>query len=118
EGHGKLLAGRKVELRRHDGSTEIYEADNVILASGSVPVNIPVAEADGDVVVNSTGALSFNAVPKRLGIIGAGVIGLELGSVWSRLGSEVVCLEALDSFLSVMDQQIAKETQKILGKQG
>lgn len=118
EGHGKLLAGHKVELRRHDGSTEIYEADNVILASGSVPVNIPVAEVDGDVVVDSTGALAFTSVPKRLGVIGAGVIGLELGSVWSRLGAEVVCLEALDSFLSVMDQQIAKETKKILTKQG
>lgn len=118
EGHGKLLAGRKVELRRHDGSTEIYEADNVILASGSVPVSIPVAQVDGDVVVDSTGALAFTSVPKRLGVIGAGVIGLELGSVWSRLGAEVVCLEALDSFLSVMDQQIAREAQKILTKQG
>ncbi|MGQ9426716.1 dihydrolipoyl dehydrogenase [Gilvimarinus sp. F26214L] len=118
QGHGKLLAGRKVELQRPDGSTETYEADNVILASGSVPVNIPVAEIDGDVVVDSTGALDFKSVPKRLGVIGAGVIGLELGSVWNRLGSEVVCLEALDTFLAVMDQQIAKETRKILTKQG
>lgn len=117
-GHGKLLAGRKVELQKPDGSTEVYEADNVILASGSVPVNIPVAEIDNDVVVDSTGALKFDSVPKRLGVIGAGVIGLELGSVWSRLGSEVVCLEALDTFLAVMDQQIAKETKKILTKQG
>lgn len=117
-GHGKLLAGRKVEFRGNDGKTETLEAENVILASGSVPVNIPVAEVDNEVVVDSTGALTFESVPKRLGVIGAGVIGLELGSVWKRLGSEVVCLEALDTFLAVMDQQIAKETKKILTKQG
>ncbi len=117
-GTGKLLAGRKVEYTDHDGNTKTLEADNVILASGSVPVNIPVAKVDNDVIVDSTGALEFTEVPKRLGIIGAGVIGLELGSVWSRVGSKVVCLEAMDSFLSIMDQQIAKEAKKILTKQG
>ncbi|GAB1259044.1 dihydrolipoyl dehydrogenase [Aurantivibrio plasticivorans] len=117
-GHGKLLAGRKVEYTSNDGKVEVLEADNVILASGSVPVSIPVAKTDGEVVVDSTGALNFDKVPKRLGIIGAGVIGLELGSVWGRLGSEVVLLEALDSFLAMMDQQIAKEAKKILSKQG
>ncbi|MFL0797347.1 MAG: dihydrolipoyl dehydrogenase [Cellvibrionaceae bacterium] len=117
-GTGKLLAGRKVEFTDHDGKVQVLEAENVILASGSVPVNIPVAPVDNDVIVDSTGALEFQEVPKRLGVIGAGVIGLELGSVWSRLGSEVVCLEAMDDFLAMMDQQIAKETQKILTKQG
>ncbi len=117
-GHGKLLAGTKVEFTDNDGKVSELQADNIILASGSVPVNIPVAEVDGDVVVDSTGALEFTSVPKKLGVIGAGVIGLELGSVWNRLGSEVVCLEALDSFLGMMDQQIAKETKKILSKQG
>ncbi len=117
-GTGKLLAGRKVEYTDHDGNTKTLEADNVILASGSVPVNIPVAKIDNDVIVDSTGALEFQEVPKRLGVIGAGVIGLELGSVWSRLGSKVVCLEAMDTFLSIMDQQIAKEAKKILTKQG
>ncbi len=117
-GHGKLLAGRKVEFTDHDGKTTVLEAGNVILASGSVPVNIPVAPVDNDIIVDSTGALEFTSVPKRLGIIGAGVIGLELGSVWSRLGAEVVCLEAMDKFLANMDQQIAKETQKIFTKQG
>jgi len=117
-GSGKLLAGRKVEFTDNDGNVQTLEADNVILASGSVPVDIPVAPVDNDVVVNSTGALEFSEVPERLGVIGAGVIGLELGSVWSRLGSKVVCLEALDSFLVMMDQQIAKETKKILTKQG
>lgn len=117
-GTGKLLAGRKVQYTSFDGKEEILEADNVILASGSIPVNIPVAPADGDVIVDSTGALEFDAVPARLGVIGAGVIGLELGSVWNRLGSKVVCLEAMANFLAIMDQQIAKETKKILTKQG
>ncbi|HEY7773156.1 MAG TPA: dihydrolipoyl dehydrogenase [Marinagarivorans sp.] len=117
-GTGKLLANRKVQFVDFDGKEEVLEADNVILAAGSVPVNIPVAPVDNDVIVDSTGALEFTEVPKRLGVIGAGVIGLELGSVWNRLGSSVVCLEAMDKFLAIMDQQIAKETQKILTKQG
>jgi dihydrolipoamide dehydrogenase len=117
-GTGKLLAGRKVEVTDFEGKVSVYEAANVILASGSSPINIPVAPVDNNVIVNSTGALEFSEVPKRLGVIGAGVIGLELGSVWNRCGSKVVVLEALDSFLSIMDQQIAKETQKILTKQG
>jgi len=117
-GTGKLLAGKKVEVTDFDGKVTVYEAENVILASGSSPINIPPAPVDNDIIVNSTGALEFAEVPKRLGVIGAGVIGLELGSVWNRCGSKVVVLEALDSFLAIMDQQIAKETQKILVKQG
>lgn len=117
-GTGKLLAGRKVQYVNHDGKEEILEADNVILASGSIPVNIPVAPIDNDIIVDSTGALEFSEVPPRLGVIGAGVIGLELGSVWNRLGSKVVCLEAMESFLAMMDQGIASEAKKILTKQG
>lgn len=117
-GSGKLLANKQVLVTDADGKETTYEAENVILASGSVPVNIPPAPVDGDVIVDSTGALEFSEVPERLGVIGAGVIGLELGSVWSRLGSKVVCLEALDSFLAIMDQTIAKESKKILSKQG
>ncbi len=117
-GTGKLLAGKKVEVTDFDGKVTVYEAGNIILASGSSPINIPPAPVDNDVIVNSTGALEFTEVPKRLGVIGAGVIGLELGSVWNRCGSKVTVLEALDSFLAIMDQQIAKETQKILTKQG
>lgn len=117
-GTGKLLAGRKVQFVDFEGKEEILEAENVILATGSIPVNIPVAKVDHDVIVDSTGALEFKEVPERLGVIGAGVIGLELGSVWNRLGSKVVCLEAMDNFLAIMDQQIAKESQKILTKQG
>jgi dihydrolipoamide dehydrogenase len=117
-GTGKLLAGKKVQYIDFEGKEQILEAENVILASGSIPVNIPVAPVDGDVIVDSTGALEFSEVPQRLGVIGAGVIGLELGSVWNRLGAKVVCLEAMENFLAMMDQQVAKEAQKILTKQG
>lgn len=118
EGAGKVLAGKKVEVTKLDGSVDILDAANVIIAAGSIPVAIPPAPVDQDIIVDSTGALDFQEVPKRLGVIGAGVIGLELGSVWSRLGSEVVVIEALDDFLPAVDQQIAKEAKKILTKQG
>lgn len=117
-GTGKLLAGRQVEYTDHKGNTKTLSADNVIIATGSQPINIPVAPIDGDTIIDSTGALELTEVPERLGVIGAGVIGLELGSVWSRLGSKVVLLEAMDEFLAIMDQQIAKESQKIFTKQG
>lgn len=119
QGTGKLLAGKKVEVTDAKDKKTIYEAENVILASGSVPVEIPPAALDdAGTIVDSTGALAFDKVPKRLGVIGAGVIGLELGSVWSRLGSEVVVLEAMDDFLPAMDKMIAKDAQKTLTKQG
>ncbi|REC95859.1 dihydrolipoamide dehydrogenase [Kushneria indalinina DSM 14324] len=118
EGTGKLHPGKKIEVTDHDGNSETYEAENVVIASGSVPVEIPPAPLTEGLIVDSSGALEFQEVPKRLGVIGAGVIGLELGSVWSRLGSDVTVLEAMDSFLPVVDDQIAKETKKLLGKQG
>ena len=117
-GTGKLLAGKKVELTANDGAVSVIEASNVILASGSLPIDIPVANVDGDLIVDSTGALEIGEVPKRLGVIGAGVIGLELGSVWNRLGSDVVLLEAMEDFLAIMDKAIAKESKKIFTKQG
>ena len=118
QGHGKLLAGKQVEVTKEDGSNEVLAAENVILASGSRPVEIPPAPVDQKVIVDSTGALEFQAVPKRLGVIGAGVIGLELGSVWSRLGAEVTVIEALDKFLPAADEQLSKEALKIYTKQG
>lgn len=117
-GTGKVLAGAKVEVTDKDGNVQVLDAGNVIIAAGSVPVTIPPAPVDNEYIVDSTGALELTEVPPRLGVIGAGVIGLELGSVWGRLGSEVVVLEALDEFLPMMDAQIAKETGKILKKQG
>ncbi|WP_420591253.1 dihydrolipoyl dehydrogenase [Bacterioplanoides sp.] len=118
EGTGKVLAGKKVEFTNHAGVTETIDAENVIIATGSVPVDIPPAPKTDDIIVDSTGALEFTEVPKRLGVIGAGVIGLELGSVWGRLGSEVVVLEAQDNFLHLVDQTVAKEAKKLFTKQG
>jgi len=117
-GTGKLLKDKSVVVTDKDGKVTNLTADNVILAAGSVPIEIPPTPLDGDTIVDSTGALEFQSVPKRLGVIGAGVIGLELGSVWSRLGAEVVILEAVDAFLPMVDEQIAKEAKKILTKQG
>ncbi|TGG95697.1 dihydrolipoyl dehydrogenase [Natronospirillum operosum] len=116
EGTGKLLANKVVEVTGHDGKVQKLEAKNVILASGSVPIDIPPTPIDGKHIVDSEGALEFDAVPKKLGVIGAGVIGLELGSVWKRLGSEVVVLEAQDKFLAAADQQLAKAAYKSFTK--
>ena len=117
-GTGRLLAGRSVEYTPHDGEMRVLSAEHVILAPGSVPVDIPPAPVDGELIVDSTGALAFTEVPKRLGVIGAGVIGLELGSVWNRLGSEVVILEALEDFLPMADQRISRDALKIFRAQG
>ena len=116
-GTGRLLAGRKVEFTPPGGAAEVIEAGSVILATGSTPIEIPPAKFDGERIVDSTGALEFCEVPKRLGVVGAGVIGLELGSVWARLGSEVVVIEALPEFLMMVDQQVSKEAYKLFTKQ-
>ena len=117
-GVGKVLVGAKVEVTDNKGNVQVLDASNVIIAAGSVPVSIAPAPIDDEHIIDSTGALRLTEVPVRLGVIGAGVIGLELGSVWRRLGSEVVMLEALDEFLPMMDVQIAKEAGKIFKKQG
>ncbi|MEJ8566665.1 dihydrolipoyl dehydrogenase [Elongatibacter sediminis] len=118
-GTGRLLAGRQVEVQPADGSgTVTLEAKNVILASGSVPIEIPNVEFNGDTIVDNVGALDFTDVPGKLGVIGAGVIGLELGSVWSRLGSDVILLEALEDFLPAADATIAKQAAREFKKQG
>jgi dihydrolipoyl dehydrogenase len=118
QGHGRLLAGNKVLVKAADGTEKTLEAKSVILASGSTPIRLRSVPHDGKYIVDSWNALEFDAVPKRLGVIGAGVIGLELGSVWRRLGSEVVVLEALETFLPMVDQTIAKEAQRHFKKQG
>ncbi|MBM4225677.1 MAG: dihydrolipoyl dehydrogenase, partial [Gammaproteobacteria bacterium] len=118
QGHGKLLAGRQVEFTAHDGSVKVFIAKHVVLASGSQPMPLKTAPFDGQHIVDSWGALEFASVPKRLGVIGAGVIGLELGSVWRRLGADVVVLEAMPTFLAMADQQLAKEAHKHFKKQG
>ena len=118
QGRGKVLSGARVEVTNGKENPSIVDAGSVIIAAGSVPIAIPPAPINGDTIVDSTGALEFDSIPKRLGVIGAGVIGLELGSVWKRLGSEVVLLEALDTFLPMMDSQVASESAKIFKKQG
>ncbi|NNG12711.1 MAG: dihydrolipoyl dehydrogenase [Halobacteria archaeon] len=118
QGHGQLLPDRQVRVSVPDGGEQTLSADNVILATGSAPVAIDAAPLEGDRIVDSAGALNWTEVPQRLGIIGAGVIGLELGSVWRRLGSEVTLLEAQDVFLSMADQQLARTSLKLFGKQG
>jgi dihydrolipoamide dehydrogenase len=117
-GHGKLLADRKVEFTPKSGEPEVLEARYVILATGSAPVELKVAPFDGDSIVDSWGALEFEKVPQTLGVVGAGVIGLELGSVWSRLGSEVVVLEAMEDFLAAVDRDVASEAAKQFKRQG
>lgn len=118
QGHGRLLTGRRVEFTAADGTRRELTAKHVILASGSVPVELKSAPFKAPHIIDSQGALELDAAPKRLGVIGAGVIGLELGSVWRRLGSEVTVLEALPDFLGVADQQVAKEAARHFKKQG
>ena len=117
-GHGKLLAGKKVEFTPVNGDVEIIDASHVILASGSIPIELPVAKYDGDKIVDSWDALEFDAVPKRMGVIGAGVIGLEIGSVWARLGAQVTVIEAMDDFLFIADRDVARTAAKEFKKQG
>lgn len=117
-GRGKLLDGRRVSVTSDDGEVDEIQAKHVILAPGSVPIEIPAAPLDYENVVDSTGALEFAETPGRLGVIGAGIVGLELGSVWARLGSEVVILEALDDFLPATDRRVARDALRIFSKQG
>jgi dihydrolipoamide dehydrogenase len=117
-GHGKLLAAGRVEYTAHDGTKRELTAKHVVLASGSVPVELKSLPFDGKRIIDSWGALELDAVPQRLGVIGAGVIGLELGSVWRRLGAEVVVLEALPDFLPMADGAVSKEALRHFKKLG
>jgi dihydrolipoamide dehydrogenase len=116
-GRGKVTSTNTVEVTKSDGSVENVESKNIIIATGSKPIEIPSA-IFGENIVDSTGALSFKKVPETLGVVGAGIIGLELGSVWSRLGSKVTVIEALDEFLPMADKDISKESLKEFKKQG
>jgi dihydrolipoamide dehydrogenase len=117
-GHGKLLADKKVEFTPVGGEPEIIAAEHVILASGSIPIELSVAPFDGEQIVDSWSAIEFDNVPESLGVIGAGVIGLELGSVWARLGAKVTILEAMDDFLFMADRDVANVAAKDFKKQG
>lgn len=117
-GTGQLGANRSVTVTPVDGGeAQQLNAENVILASGSVPISIPNVSCDGEHIVDNVGALDFEYVPGTLGVIGAGVIGLELGSVWNRLGSKVTLLEALPDFLAMADADIAKQAARVFKRQ-
>jgi dihydrolipoamide dehydrogenase len=121
-GRGTLLKSNnereawQVEVKNGD-KVEVIEAKHIIIATGSTPRLLPMAPVDNECILDNVGALALTEIPKRLGVIGAGVIGLEMGSVWRRLGSEVTILESLPAFLSAADEQIAKEAQKIFTKE-
>jgi len=117
-GRGKVLADSKVQITNIEGKKEIIESKNIIIASGSSPIKIGSAIFNDTNILDSTGALEIDKVPETLGVIGAGVIGLELGSVWARLGSKVTVIEAMDDFLFMADKEVAKETFKDFKKQG
>ncbi|XP_050504360.1 dihydrolipoyl dehydrogenase, mitochondrial [Diabrotica virgifera virgifera] len=119
KGHGKITGPNQVTAAKEDGSTEVVNTKNILIATGSEVTPFPGIETDEETIVTSTGALSLGKVPQRLIVIGAGVIGLELGSVWSRLGSEVTAIEFLPSIGGAgIDAEVAKSLQKILSKQG
>ncbi|HEY1723922.1 MAG TPA: dihydrolipoyl dehydrogenase [Steroidobacteraceae bacterium] len=117
-GHARLLPQRRVEVLHGDGKRSELQPRHVVLASGSSPTELKSAPFDHRFIVDSWDALEFDVVPRRLCVIGAGIIGLELGSVWRRLGAEVVMLEALDSFLAIADRQLATEAARHFKKQG
>ncbi|HEV2606055.1 MAG TPA: dihydrolipoyl dehydrogenase [Microvirga sp.] len=117
-GTGRIAAPGQIEVTAEDGSKQTVETKNIVIATGSDVTRLPGITIDERTVVSSTGALELESVPKRMVVIGAGVIGLELGSVWRRLGSEVIVIEYLDRILPGMDNEIAKQFQRILGKQG
>ena len=118
QGQGRLLAGQQVEFTDHAGKSRRLQARHVVLATGSEPMPLPGVPFDGERVVDSWGALDFAEVPGRLCVIGAGVIGLELGSVWRRLGAETVVLEALPELLPMADRQVAREAARHFRKLG
>ena len=113
KGWAKIVKAGQVEI-----AGEIHEAKNIIIASGSTPSTLPGVEIDEEIVVSSTGALTLPKIPKKLAVIGAGVIGLELGSVYARLGTEVTVIEYLDAVTPGMDAEVQKTFQRILKKQG
>lgn len=118
QGQGKVMAEKNIEVTSRSGKVSHHNADNIIIATGSVPIALSATPLESDKVVDSAGALEWQSVPGSVCVIGAGVIGLELGSVWRRMGSEVIILEALDEFLPMVDSTIAKDAMRTFTKQG
>lgn len=118
EGAGKFLDKNTIEVTKTDGSKEKISAKNFIIATGSEVTKLPGVEIDEKVIVSSTGALDLEKVPQKMIVIGAGVIGLELGSVWGRFGAEIEVVEFLDKITPAMDNEVSRNFQRILEKQG
>src|SRR5215831_1288182 len=118
QGTGRIVTASKVEVKTADGKSETIEGKAIVIATGSDVARLPGIEIDERRIVSSTGALVLDQVPERLLVIGAGVIGLELGSVWRRLGSEVIVVEFLDRILPGMDNEVCRQFQRLLEKQG
>ena len=118
EGLGSFEDNTHVKISKNDGSTEVIEGTNIIIATGSKPSSLPFIKIDKDRIITSTEALKLKEVPKHLLVIGGGVIGLELGSVYKRLGSDVTVIEYMDKIVPGMDADISKELQKVFKKQG
>lgn len=117
-GYGKFLNKNQIEVLKEDGSKEVIEAKNFVIATGSEVAGLPGVEIDEKVIVSSTGALDLTETPKKLIVIGAGVIGLEMASVWGRFGAEIEVVEYLDKITPAMDAEVSKQFQRILEKQG
>ena len=118
-GRGSLARGNGgLEVKVAGADSETLSAKHIVIATGSNPRALPGADFDNELILDNAGALAIPEVPKRLGVVGAGVIGLEMGSVWRRLGSEVTILEALPTFLGAADEQVAAEAWKVFAKQG
>jgi len=117
-GVGRVLSAGRVEVKAEDGSTSIVETKNIVIATGSDVMPLPGIEIDEKTIVSSTGALSLEKVPNRMTVVGAGVIGLELGSVYARLGAEVTVVEFMDKILGPMDADVSKQFMRMLKKQG
>ncbi|MBB3563790.1 dihydrolipoyl dehydrogenase [Sinorhizobium sp. B11] len=119
-GTGKIVSAGKVSVTAEDGSVQQIEGKNIVIATGSDVAGIPGVKVDLDekIIVSSTGAIALEKVPETMIVVGGGVIGLELGSVWSRLGAKVTVIEFLDKILGAMDADVSKQFQRMLGKQG
>jgi len=118
KGHGSFKSKNEINIKDVDNNETIISAENIIIATGSVPVSLPGTDFDEKTILSSTGALKIEQVPKKMVVVGGGYIGLEMGSVWSRLGTEVHVVEFLDHITPGMDREISEEFMKILKKQG
>ncbi len=118
QGTGSLAGDGEVAIKKGRGRVKKVSAGNILLATGSEPVEVPGLEFDGSRIVDSTGALRFKSVPKHLGIVGGGYIGLELGSVWRRLGAKVTVIEMLPRIAALLDGQVGRSLDRLLRKQG